>query len=79
MGNISQLPVQEAHAPSGDQTHNPGVCPDWKSVLRPFGVQDRAPISRAPARETPLFLDEDGCALTPFAKTKVSFHNQLSG
>lgn len=25
---------------TGDQTHNPGTCPDWESNLPPFGVQD---------------------------------------
>lgn len=25
---------------TGDQTHNPGTCPDWESNPPPFGVQD---------------------------------------
>ena len=27
--NIDRLPL--AHSPTGDQTHNPGMCPDWES------------------------------------------------
>ena len=28
------------HAPpTGDQAHNPGMCPDWESNWRPFGLQ----------------------------------------
>ena len=26
-------------APTGDLAHNPGICPDWESNLRPFGSQ----------------------------------------
>ena len=25
--------------PTGDQAHNPGMCPDWESNRRPFGLQ----------------------------------------
>ena len=25
--------------PTGDLAHNPGMCPDWESNLRPFGSQ----------------------------------------
>ena len=29
-----------SHAPpTGDQAHNPGMCPDWESNQRPFGSQ----------------------------------------
>ena len=33
----------ETHGPhTGDLTHNPGMCPDWKSNQRPFGSQASA-------------------------------------
>ena len=25
--------------PTGDPAHNPGMCPDWESNQRPFGLQ----------------------------------------
>ena len=25
--------------PTGDLAHNPGMCPDWESNWRPFGLQ----------------------------------------
>ena len=25
--------------PTGDLAHNPGICPDWESNWRPFGLQ----------------------------------------
>ena len=31
------------HAPpTGDQAHNPGMCPDWESNQQPFGLQSGA-------------------------------------
>ena len=38
--NIYQLP--SVHAPVWDQTHNPGMCPDWESKRQPFSVGDDA-------------------------------------
>ena len=29
--NINQLPLMQT--PTGDQTDNPGMCPDWESNL----------------------------------------------
>ena len=29
-------------ARTGDQTRNPGTCPDWELKPRPFGLQDNA-------------------------------------
>ena len=26
-------------SPTGDLAHNPGMCPDWESNRRPFGLQ----------------------------------------
>ena len=26
-------------SPAGDLARNPGMCPDWESNLRPFGLQ----------------------------------------
>ena len=43
--NIDRLPL--AHAPTGDQTHNPGLCPDWKLNWQPFALQDDAPPAEA--------------------------------
>ena len=31
------------HAPTRNQTHNLGMCPDWESNPQPFGVWDDAP------------------------------------
>ena len=39
--NLDQLPPQRTL--TGDQTCNLGVCPDWESNPKPFGVQDDAP------------------------------------
>ena len=36
--NIDRLPPAETT--TRDQTCNPGMCPDWDSTLRPFGVWD---------------------------------------
>ena len=43
--NTDQLPL--IHAPTGDQTCNLGVCPDWRSKTQSSGVRDDAPASRA--------------------------------
>ena len=40
-------PLPPAHALNGDQTCNPGMCPDRKSNLQPFGVQDNVPTNSA--------------------------------
>ena len=39
--NIDRLPP--AQAPTADQTHNPGMCPDWESNPQPFSAWDNAP------------------------------------
>ena len=26
--------------PTGDRTHNPGICPHWASDPQPFGIKD---------------------------------------
>ena len=36
-----QLPPE--HAPTGNWTHNLGMCPDWRQNLQPFGVWDDTP------------------------------------
>ena len=41
--------------PTGDLAHNPGMCPDWESNLRPFGSQSSAQ-STAPHQPGPTFL-----------------------
>lgn len=38
--NMDRLP--SIGAPTGDQTWNLVLCPDWVSIQPPFGVQDRA-------------------------------------
>ena len=43
--NISRLPP--VRAPTRDQTHNLGMCPDRVSNLQPFGVRDDAPTNLA--------------------------------
>ena len=35
------------HGPTGDQTHNLGMCPDQELNLQPFGLWDDAPTNRA--------------------------------
>ena len=42
-----QFVVASCARPSGDVAHNPGMCPDWESNWRPFGLQASAhPLSR---------------------------------
>ena len=36
-GEKHQWMVASQASPTGDLTHNPGVCPDWESNRRPFG------------------------------------------
>ena len=31
-----------SHAPAGDLSLNPGLCPDWELNWRPFDLQARA-------------------------------------
>ena len=38
--NMDWLPL--AHALTGDQIHNPGMCPDWELNLQHFGLWDGA-------------------------------------
>ena len=33
--------------PAGDLANNPGVCPEWESNLRPFGLQVGAQSTEA--------------------------------
>ena len=35
------------HTPAGDQTHNPGMRPDWELSQQTFGVWDNAPTTWA--------------------------------
>ena len=47
--NINQLPP--VWAPTGDQTHSLGVCPDWESNPQHFGAWEDASTNPAiPAR-----------------------------
>ena len=39
-GNINWLPL--ILAPTWDQTHNPGMCPNWELKQQPFTLQDDA-------------------------------------
>ena len=41
--NIDCLP--SVRAPTGDRTHNLGMCPDWGSNPQTFGVQDNTPTN----------------------------------
>ena len=36
-GENHQCVVASHMPPTGDLAHNPGMCPDWESNLRPFG------------------------------------------
>ena len=42
--NINQLPPIHilTGTPTSDQTHNPGICPDWELNPQPFSVWDDA-------------------------------------
>ena len=40
-GEKHQGVVVSCVPPTGDLAHNPGMCPDWESNLRPFGSQAR--------------------------------------
>ena len=52
--NIDQLPLLPA--PTRDQTHNLGMCPEQESKLRPSGLWYKAPINQAtPTREAFTF------------------------
>ena len=37
-----QCVVASRASPTGDLAHNPGMCPDWESNQRPFGLQTSA-------------------------------------
>ena len=37
--HIYHLFVASHRPPTGDLAHNPGMCPDWESNLRPFHLQ----------------------------------------
>ena len=41
-GEKHQCVVASHTPPTGDLAHNPGVCPDWESNWRPFGLQASA-------------------------------------
>ena len=38
-GEKYQCMVTSGVVPTGDVAHNPGMCPDWESNQRPFGLQ----------------------------------------
>ena len=38
-GEKYQCVVASRMPPTGDLTHNPGMCPDWESNLQPFASQ----------------------------------------
>ena len=38
-GEKHQCVVASRTPPTGDLAHNPGLCPDWESNWRPFGLQ----------------------------------------
>ena len=47
--------VAAFHMPStGDLARNPGMCPDWESNRRPFGLQASAQATEP--HQPPLFL-----------------------
>ena len=39
--------VDVRETPTGDQTGNPDMCPDWESNLQTFGVNDNVPTNGA--------------------------------
>ena len=38
-GEKHQCVVASCALPTGDLARNPGMCPDWESNQRPFGLQ----------------------------------------
>ena len=38
-GEKCQCVVASRAPPTGDLAHNPGMCPDWESNRRPFGLE----------------------------------------
>ena len=38
-GEKHQCVVASHTPPTGDLAHSPGMCPDWESNWRPFGLQ----------------------------------------
>ena len=44
-GENHQCVVASQPPPTGDLAHNPGLCPDWESNWRPFGLQSDNPLS----------------------------------
>ena len=55
--NIDQLPL--TCAPTRDQTHNPGTCPDGESNWRPFTLWDDAQPTEPSQAGQGNFLDKD--------------------
>ena len=41
-GERHQCVVACRTSPTGDLAHKPGMCPDWESNQRPFGLQPGA-------------------------------------
>ena len=60
--NINQLPF--AKVPTGDQGHNPGMCPDWESNQQPLALQDDAQPTE-PRQPGPTQSLNDCTLLTP--------------
>ena len=47
-GEKHQCLVASHTPPTGDLAHNPGMCPDWESNWRPFGLHARAQSTEPP-------------------------------
>ena len=59
-----------------DQTHNLGMCPDWESNLKPFGVQNNAPANWATSQGKPVpFYNSDFCLNHPGAQFLAQYQN----
>ena len=54
-GEKHQCVVASHAPPTGDLAHNPGMCPDWESNRRPFGVQASTQSTEPPQLGLSLF------------------------
>ena len=55
-GEKHQCVVASHAPPTGDLAHNPGMCPDWESNLRPFALQAHTQSTELHQPGPPLIL-----------------------
>ena len=81
-GKKHQCVVASRATPTGDLARNPGMCPDWESNRRPFGLQEDNSIHWAtPARTWLKFLIAPFCThARPLMseQNKVDYHPMVT-